>query len=129
LKHSFGKRDGRLYQHDIPHIWVEFPSDIHAILMDLLERFEIVFRLPDKVEKERTFTSEDIAASFSPLVSEEQQYSSNSDISLALSPSYSFADLLEAPTIGTYLVPSLLPDQQPPGVCYTRQRNSQNACK
>lgn len=35
------------------HVWKEFPSKLHVLLLGLLESFEIVFRLPDYAEFDR----------------------------------------------------------------------------
>ena len=52
LKSSFGKR-GKLYPRDLPQIWKEpmYPASIHPVLLELLQRFEILYPIMDGKER------------------------------------------------------------------------------
>ncbi len=54
MKHTFGKR-GRLYPRDLPIIWKEYTTSMHAVLVELLQRFEILYPLVDKDTNERYY--------------------------------------------------------------------------
>lgn len=52
LKSTFGKK-GKLFPRDLPQIWKEpmYPAAIHPVLLELLQRFEILYPIMEGKEK------------------------------------------------------------------------------
>ena len=50
MKHRFGQEsnnEGIIYENQLPFIWKDYSNDLRKLLVNLLERFEIAFFLPD----------------------------------------------------------------------------------